>query len=80
VVYTLKNTNKKQWSLTGKFSGDISHFNNERMACKLMAMGVLPGSHIELLRRAPFGGGWYVKVDDLRIALRQQEIDSIELR
>jgi len=44
-----------------------------------MAMGVLPGSRVELCRRAPFGGGWYVKVDNLLLALRQHEIDSIVL-
>lgn len=44
-----------------------------------MAMGVLPGSRIELRRRAPFGGGWYVKVDNLLLALRQCEVDSIVL-
>lgn len=80
MVYTLKTSEKEQGSLAGKSSGHISHFNDERMASKLMSMGVLPGSFIELLRRAPFGGGWYVKVDDLRLALRQKEIDSIVLR
>jgi ferrous iron transport protein A len=47
------------------------------MASKLMAMGILPGSEVELIRRAPFGGAWYVRVDQQHIALRQAEVEAI---
>jgi ferrous iron transport protein A len=79
VVATLKKTDDADRRLSKKKSGRVSHFGDERLAGKLLAMGVLPGSRIELRRRAPFGGGWYVKVDNLLLALRQQEIDSIVL-
>lgn len=45
-----------------------------------MAMGILPGSRVELVRRAPFGGGWYVRVDNLYIALRMDEASSVVLK
>ena len=60
--------------------GCVSHFTNECMACKLMAMGILPGTTIKLLRRAPFGGGCYVKADNILLALRKAEACSIVLR
>lgn len=61
-------------------AGFIMRFTNETLAGKLLSMGVLPGSRFELVRRAPFGGGWYVKVDNLLLALRREEVESIVLR
>lgn len=45
-----------------------------------MSMGVLPGSRIDLIRKAPLGGGWYVKIDRQFIALRKEELDCIVTR
>lgn len=42
-----------------------------------MSMGVLPGSVIELIRKAPLGGGWYVRIDRQVLALRKEELDCI---
>ena len=58
----------------------VSHFRNPQIASKLMAMGVIPGSSIRMVRKAPFGGGCYVKVDNLLIALRNSEALSIVLK
>ncbi|MBK6947935.1 MAG: ferrous iron transport protein A [Haliscomenobacter sp.] len=33
----------------------MSHFTNDRIAGKLMAMGILPGCAIKVVRRAPWG-------------------------
>lgn len=52
-------------------------FNDPVLASKLTAMGVLPGVLIELVRPAPFGQAFYVKVDGTRMALRQSEAASI---
>ncbi|HKK77764.1 MAG TPA: FeoA family protein [Saprospiraceae bacterium] len=60
--------------------GIVSHIGNERIAGKLMAMGILPGSMVRLIRKAPFGGGWYIKADNMTIALRREEAESIILR
>jgi len=45
-----------------------------------MAMGIMPGSSIRMIRKAPFGGGCYIKVDNLLIALRESEALSIILK
>lgn len=55
----------------------ISYFTDDQVGGKLMSMGILPGSHIELIRKAPLGGGWYVRVDRQVIALRKEELDCI---
>lgn len=58
----------------------VSHFADNQVASKLMAMGILPGSRIELVRKSPLGGGWFVKVDNTYIALRKQEAACIVLK
>jgi len=55
----------------------IVGFTDEQLAGKLLAMGVLPGSKLEFVRRAPFGGACYVKVDDQALALRNEELAAI---
>lgn len=55
----------------------ISHFTDDQVAGKLMSMGILPGSPIELIRKAPLGGSWYVRVDRQILALRKEELDCI---
>ncbi|MCB0589547.1 MAG: ferrous iron transport protein A [Phaeodactylibacter sp.] len=58
----------------------VSHYTNDSIGGKLMSMGILPGSRVALVRRAPFGGGWYVKVDNIYIALRMDEASSVVLK
>ena len=60
--------------------GFVSHFTNQLIASKLMSMGVLPGSRLEIIRKAPFGGGCYVKADKHYLALRKQEAACIIMR
>lgn len=59
---------------------EVSHYTNDSIGGKLMSMGILPGSRVELVRRAPFGGGWYIKVDNLYLALRMEEASSVVLK
>ncbi|MBV6440762.1 MAG: ferrous iron transport protein A [Haliscomenobacteraceae bacterium CHB4] len=54
-------------------------FTDPALAGKLTAMGVLPGARIELVRPAPFGKAYYIKVDGVRLALREEEAASILL-
>lgn len=60
-----------------KRKGIISHFSNELIAAKMMAMGVLPGSKIEFIRKSPFGGACYLKIDHQYMAVRIQEAACI---
>ena len=47
------------------------------LAGRLTAMGVLPGSLIEMIRPAPFGQTYYIKADGVRLALRKEEAQNI---
>lgn len=57
----------------------IAEFSNGYVACKLMAMGLLPGSAILLMRKAPFGGAYYIKVKNHYVALRSNEAKNVLL-
>lgn len=79
-MVALRNSDKKLAHLNIGDQGEVSHFTNERMASKLIAIGVLPGTRIQVIRKAPFGGGCYVKADNLLLALRRDEACCIILR
>ena len=57
--------------------GILKSIDDDAIATKLISMGMLPGKIIELVRRIPFGGGIYVKVEDMVMALRIVEADHI---
>lgn len=59
--------------------GIIHEFTNDLMASKLLSMGVLPGKMLQLIRRVPFGGGLYVKIEGQNMALRLEEARNIVL-
>ncbi len=59
--------------------GKVSRFTDHVMAGKLMTMGVLPGSKVQVVRIAPFNGGYYLKVDGMNLAIRSGEASSIVL-
>lgn len=58
----------------------VKGFSLRALASKLLAMGVLPGSRIELIRKAPFGKTYYIAIDDHYIALRQRELQAIHIQ
>lgn len=58
-------------------SGKISQFTDDQMASKMLSMGILPGKVLKLIRRAPFGGGLYIKVEDNNMAVRDSEAQNI---
>jgi Fe2+ transport system protein FeoA len=49
------------------------------LAGKLTAMGIRPGTLIEMIRCAPFGQTYYIKAEGMRLALRLEEAVSIRL-
>jgi ferrous iron transport protein A len=63
--------------LKEKAKGSILGFTDELISSRLLTMGILPGSQIELIRKAPLRGGFYIKFDNQRIALRSIEAASI---
>ena len=72
--------NFRSKSLRGFTKGDfgkIKGYTNERIAAKLISMGFLPGNQLQLIRKAPFGGAFYVKSGSYVIALREKEAACI---
>ncbi|MEO1263612.1 MAG: FeoA family protein [Bacteroidota bacterium] len=60
-------------------SGIIVQFMDNIIAGKLMTMGVLPGSKVRVVRKAPFKGGLYLKIDGSNMVLREKEAETIIL-
>ena len=60
--------------------GVIVGFSSPELAANLMAMGVLPGSKIRYVRRAPFAGAFYLAIDHHFLALRKTEFEAILIR
>ena len=58
-------------------SAIINEFTNGYVACKLMAMGLLPGADILLVRKSPFGGAYYIKAKNHYVALRSNEAENV---
>ena len=57
--------------------GRVVQFSDNEMASKLMSMGMLIGSEVEIVRVAPFNGGFYLKVDGNGLAIRSREAATI---
>ncbi len=55
----------------------IVRYSDEKVAGKLISMGMMPGSQFIIIRKAPFGGGYYVMIDGVNLALRENEVKSI---
>ncbi len=80
-MVAISNITSKQASIVKVgMAGIVAQFTNEQIGSKLLAMGILPGSRLEVVREAPFGGGIVVKVDNNYLALRKQEAACILLK
>ena len=71
------NSSKSLDNLKKGSVGFVSHFTSDKVASKLLTMGILPGTRLEFVRKAPFGGGYYIKADQNFLALRKQEAACI---
>jgi len=50
-----------------------------RESLRLMEMGLLPGTHIRFVRRAPLGGPLEVEMRGFHLSLRAKEAESISV-
>ena len=60
------------------FVADIASEHTE-LKSKLYALGIIPGSKIEILRFAPLGDPMQVKVGNSLISIRKSEAEVIEV-
>jgi Fe2+ transport system protein FeoA len=58
-------------------SGRIIDFIDMEMASRLLTLGLLPNTRITYVRKSPFGGAHYIKVNGHSIALREKEASTI---
>ncbi|MBK7406815.1 MAG: ferrous iron transport protein A [Saprospirales bacterium] len=66
--------------LKEKEEGILLRFEDERLAVKLMAMGVLPGSRLQVIRKNGSGNTLYIRVDQMHLAIRKTEAECIILK
>ena len=57
--------------------GVVKMFTDQSMACKLLTIGIIPESRIMLIRKAPFGGAYCLKLGNTFVAVRDKEARSI---
>ena len=60
--------------------GEIAQFSDELMASRMISMGILPGSHIYMMKKAPMQGGVCFKIDNNKVALRCSEANTILIK
>ena len=60
--------------------GVLLRFDDERLAVKLMAMGVLPGSRLRVIRKNASGKTLYIQIDQMHLAIRKTEAACIILK
>ncbi|MFK8056148.1 MAG: ferrous iron transport protein A [Saprospiraceae bacterium] len=53
--------------------GVVCGFADDCFARKYLSMGILPGSRVELVRKAPVGQTCYFKIDGRSLAVRKKE-------
>ena len=74
ISITSKNMQRRHRTVTDLLAHERSKaigITDDDFAQKLTTMGLLPGSVIEMVRRAPFGGAVFIKVDGKNFALRK---------
>ncbi len=57
----------------------IMGFTDLDLGARLISIGIYPGKIIEIKREAWMGGAYYVSVDGIHYALREQEMNKILL-
>lgn len=60
-------------------SGTIDYFKDEKLALKLLDMGCLPGTRVQMKFCAPLGDPICIDVDGYRLSLRKAEAATITL-
>ncbi len=60
-------------------SGEICCFQDEHLALKLLDMGCLPGTHVQMKFAAPLGDPICISIDGYRLSLRKAEAATISL-
>lgn len=60
--------------------GTVCCFRDQEMSLKLLEMGCLPGSEVELTCKAPLGDPVCIRVSGYNLSIRLEEAATIMLR
>jgi len=77
--WELKNLTMKLSDLKIGEKSVVSSFADSKIGSKLMTMGMIPGSLVELVRKASAGRTLYIKVNGYGMAVRKTEAANILL-
>ncbi|HMT52902.1 MAG: ferrous iron transport protein A [Saprospiraceae bacterium] len=58
-------------------SAYVSVLNENKFTCKLMNLGIMPKTKVTMVRKSPFGGAFYIKIDNIQMAMRESEANTI---
>lgn len=64
-------------TLRPRETGTIMLLDEGTYTCKLLNLGLLPKSRVTMIRRSPFGGAYYVKLERHQLAVREEEAGTI---
>lgn len=70
-------SNKTLLTLQPGQSGLVVILTENSYTSKLMALGILPNTRIKMMRKAPFGKVFYIKLDSHQIAIRGEEANTV---
>ena len=73
------NTRKTLAELKIGERAEIIGFTDALLSLKLLEMGCLPGSEIEMTHLAPFGDPLAIKVSGYTLTIRKDEADTIQI-
>lgn len=57
----------------------IAQIINETLSVRLLELGLFPGKSVKLLRKAPFGDPFYLKVANHYVSIRTEEARQVIL-
>lgn len=58
----------------------IGGFRDNRLALRMLSMGIRPGQAVRILGKSPFGSSYYVMAEGQMVALRGTELDAMDLK
>ncbi len=58
-------------------SGSVTLLDEGSYTCKLLNLGLLPLAKVTMVRKSPFGGAYYIKLERHQLAVREEEARTI---
>jgi Fe2+ transport system protein FeoA len=58
----------------------VGRIGDNSISVKLVCFGIVPGKIIQVIRKAPLGGAYYISCDDKRVGISSNEISKLDLK